>query len=106
MMWDHINFVFQFLTFGTILLLMVQVKIADSVDRARGHRDDWLFRIRRFAMLGKGLALCIMVIYSHERGWEPWPPVIGLLAALDAYIASEIMIMRRDLSGRNGRSVA
>jgi hypothetical protein len=95
--WNHVNFVFQFLTFGTIILLMAQVKTADAVDKRRGHREDWLFRARRWAMLGKGLALCVMVIYSHQRGWEPWPPVIGLLAALDAYLACEITIMRRDL---------
>jgi cellobiose-specific phosphotransferase system component IIC len=100
----HVNLVFQLLTFSLIILVIIQIKTADQIDKIRGHHHDWLFAAKRWTLVFKGLAAAWMVSYSYVNNWTPWPPVILLIAVLNAIVVFDVMIMRRDIVKEYRRS--
>lgn len=93
---------FQVASLVSIALIMVQVKMADILDHMRHPREESgiLFRIRRWSMWAKALALCWSVIYGHEHAWMPWPPLISFLIAFDVYVITHIFVLNDDIRKR------
>jgi hypothetical protein len=46
--------------------------------------DPWIVRkIRRIALALLALSLCWSVTYSYAHAWQPWPPELALIAAIN-----------------------
>jgi len=94
----HWGMIFQVLTLVTIILILWQIDTAGEVDKLRWNESSRIiFQIRRATMFLEAIALIWAVIYGHNRGWQPWPPLVAFLFALDLNIASHIMVMRADI---------
>jgi hypothetical protein len=94
----HLQFIFQTLVLGAIILVLWQIKVADCLDIIRFDNKGAWFWWRRTAMFLKLVALCWTVVYSYENHWAPWPPILAFIAAFDFHVITQIFIMRRDLA--------
>jgi xanthosine utilization system XapX-like protein len=57
--------------------------------------------MRRAAMTLLALSLCWGVLYSLQKNWHPWPPLVGIIAALDFLFAVRaVTLMWRSARGR------
>jgi hypothetical protein len=93
----HWGFLFQLLVLFSIVVILLQIKYVDAIDKIRHSTEQkWIFQLRRAFMFGQLLALIWMVIYGHNKGWQPWPPLAVFLILFDARIISEILILRID----------
>jgi hypothetical protein len=95
----HWNAVFQILSFVAIILMLWEADTAKRLDHMRWNGEvPMLFNLRRGAMMLKSLALCWTVIYSFNRGWQPWPPIVAFLVAFMIYVIVNTLVMRADMA--------
>ena len=102
---NHLGFIFQVLVLVSIVIVLLQLKYMDAMDRIR-RNEGWVFCLRRAFIFGKLIALCWAVIYAHNMGWQPWPPFIAFLVAFDAKVIMEILVLRGDARKLGGLEVA
>lgn len=66
------------------------------------ENDCWFARhARRFSLLILALSMLWSLAYATTKGWEPWPPYLGMLVAIDIFLATNIILAgkRRRLLG-------
>ena len=66
------------------------------------ENDCWFARhSRRFSLLILALSMLWSLAYAATKGWEPWPPYLGMLVAIDLFLATNIILAgkRRRLLG-------
>lgn len=95
----HWAFLLQALTLLSIASIMLHIKTAEALDtRRRNPTNAPAFSVRSLSMWVQMGVLCWTVSYGHANGWDPWPPFVVFLAAYDAHVISQIVIMRADLA--------
>jgi hypothetical protein len=93
----HLGFVFQMLVLCAIILVLAQIRLSDALGEVRREGPElWIFWLRRGAMFLKLLALCWTVVYSHQRNWQPWPPIAFFLFAFNCHVAFDLFVLRSD----------
>jgi hypothetical protein len=103
----HWGFAFQLLSFVAIFLMLWEADTAKRLDHVRWNGEvPLLFKVRRAAMMLKALALCWAVIYSHNRGWQPWPPIVAFLVAFCCYVIVNTLVMRADMLKVKGQGTS
>jgi cellobiose-specific phosphotransferase system component IIC len=95
----HWGAAFQVLSIATIFLMLWEADTAKRLDHMRWNGAiPLLFQVRRATMMLKALTLCWAVIYSHSRGWQPWPPIVAFLVAFAIYVVVNTLVMRADMA--------
>lgn len=62
---------------------------------------ELLTHFRRVGMLGLAMTLWWSFSYSLEKGWQPWPPHLAMVIALDLWLAVSVtsaVIRRRHMN--------
>jgi hypothetical protein len=78
-------------TGGFLCIYLMQLTWGDE----ESQRDNFLIRHgRRIAYAALAMALFWSCIYSENKGWQPWPPQLGIEAALDLMLAVRIAAIR------------
>jgi len=78
-----------------------------STGSIKFENDCWFSRhARRIALTVLALSMLWSLAYSTNKGWEPWPPdLIGLLA-VDFFLLSTIIIsVKRQINASDWRSL-
>lgn len=58
---------------------------------AEDSEDHWIIRLgRRFALSVLALAFLWSLTYSETRQWQPWPPEIVAMAAIDLLMSVRV----------------
>lgn len=70
------------------LMQLTHYEAEDKVD------PPWIRNVRRLSLMLLALSLCWAAYYSTTLKWEPWPPVVGMVAALDMLIGIRIFAIR------------
>lgn len=91
--------ILQALVFISIVVVLLQIKTADTLDGMRRHapQQHVFFSIRRAAMFIKLLSLCWAVIYGYDHGWQPWPPFVLFLMAFNVHAVMYMLILKHDI---------
>lgn len=100
----HWGTLFQIAAIITVGLVLVQISTAQKLDAVRRHDVSRLvFHLRRGSLFAMLLTMIWSVIYGHENGWQPWPPIVLFLFAYDLQVVSHIFVMRCDLAALSSR---
>lgn len=80
-------------------ILSVLVMQADQHD-AESRRDPPILRFtHRMALWGLSLSLLWSLSYLLQKDWQPWPPFLGILLALDTMLAIRVTVLNwRDIT--------
>jgi xanthosine utilization system XapX-like protein len=70
------------------LAQLYQYEAEDRID------PPWIRHSRRIALISLALSLCWAIYFSSLRFWEPWPPVVGIVASADLLIGVMIFGIR------------
>lgn len=62
-------------------LMIMQIKTQEDLQRP--DVPGWFSWMRRFSWFLVAMMLFWCVGYAHTRSWQPWPPVVLLVIALD-----------------------
>jgi uncharacterized membrane protein AbrB (regulator of aidB expression) len=75
---------------------MLSAALMQVTWHSEGAYNDsmWLRWIRRFAIMCIGLALAWTLSYSLAREWQPWPPMVALVLALNVNFAIRIVTIK------------
>ena len=76
---------------GILLCLYVMQLFAIGVLEMIGDPPS-AFWARRSGLAIVALSLCWCLFYSIQKGWQPWPPDLLLVAGLDLLLLSGIFV--------------
>jgi hypothetical protein len=48
-------------------------------------------QIRRFGLVALALTMLWSLAYSNQKGWQPWPPHLFIILAVDILMASTVV---------------
>lgn len=82
-----------------VILTAFQMQTAEKLETVAEYssRHGHWSAMRRVSNSLLMLAMLWCASYGYERGWQPWPPFVIVMMALDFNIVVRIMIMRRDI---------
>jgi hypothetical protein len=85
-----------------VMLTIFRMQTAEQLERIVGcdnHHGVWGL-MRRSSSALTALAMLWCAIYGLERDWQPWPPIVLLIVAVDFHALVSIMIMRQDIQAQ------
>lgn len=94
---QHWGFLLQILVIVSIPLMLAQIKCVDIVQGLRRDEHGVWGQLNRLTLFLKLMALCWMVIYGYTNGWQPWPPIVALVAVNGLNCLAAIFILRNDI---------
>lgn len=50
---------------------------------------------RRISLASLGLTMLWAASYSHSKGWQPWPPDVAIVLAVDGLLFSSVVVAFR-----------
>lgn len=102
----HWNALFQITALITVFLVLYQIATSQKLDAMRRHDVSRLvFHLRRGSLIVMLLTMLWAVIYVHDNGWQPWPPIVLFLIAYNVQVASHVIVMRCDIAAMTTRRV-
>lgn len=105
---DRVNWtiLMQFAVIAGVVLTAFRMQTAERLERIVGcnAHHGALGIARRMSLSLMMLAMLWCAMYGYEKGWQPWPPVVAIMLALDFNILVAILIMWQDISAhQSGR---
>lgn len=73
---------------GTLLAVYWAATLAR--DPAMLHVPAGVVHMRRACILAIAISMLWSLVFAYEQTWEPWPPYLGVVAAIDAYLVASI----------------
>lgn len=96
--WTSVHFTLCFV--GAILCLYVMKLFSTGAL----HVDGECFIshvLRRSSLVTLALSMCWAMTYSTNKGWQPWPPDVFVVAAVDLFMLAPVVVaFRRKRSQR------
>lgn len=99
---DRVNWTaaMQVAVVAGVILTVFRMQTAEQLETIVGcdsHHGVWGI-LRRLSHSLMMLAMLWFASYGYEKGWQPWPPTVALLFAIDFSMFVSIMIMRQDIA--------
>ena len=79
---------------GVILCVIVMQLISTGVIKFAENCPTAYYG-RRLALLLLALSLCWAGDYSTTKGWQPWPPDLAIVIAIDLMMATSVLVTLR-----------
>lgn len=80
-----------------VMLSIFRVSTAEKLERIVDcDHGCWGF-IRRISHFAVAFAMLGCLFYGYDLGWQPWPPFVAVILAVDLNLLSGIAIMRQDI---------
>ena len=76
--------------FGALATLYIMQRMTQE-DEASPLVSITVTNLRRFSLWCETLAMFWCVLYGFDRSWDPWPPVVMLMLALDFNLVMRIV---------------
>lgn len=76
-----VSWMFTLLTLTAFFLALYVMNLTSSINED-AHDPPWIRWLRRASLAAVALSMLWSLGYSVTMGWQPWPPMIGLLAAV------------------------
>lgn len=70
------------------VMQLTRYEAEDAVD------PPWLRSLRRIALALMAWAFCWLLTYSETKNWQPWPPEVLAIAAMDLILLIRALAIR------------
>jgi hypothetical protein len=95
--------VFALASIAGSMLSIVAMQMSWNEAMERGVDTPAMLNLRRASFILVSLTLLWSLSYAETKGWQPWPPAVAIVLALDFYL-SVLIIMVGMKSGASSRS--
>jgi hypothetical protein len=84
---------FTGLALAGVFLALIAMQMSWNEAIQRGVDTPVTMNLRRASFVAVALSLLWSLSYAETTGWQPWPPALAMVGALDFYFAVLIAII-------------
>lgn len=92
---QNLTTAYVLITLIGVCLAVVAMQVSWNEAVSRGIDPPSAMNLRRLSFVLIALAMLWSLNYAEQKGWQPWPPLLAIVAALDLYFAVLIGLILR-----------
>lgn len=86
------------------LLSLIAMQFSWEESTRRGGDTNVMLNLRRASFVIISLTLLWSLSYAETKGWQPWPPALAIVLAVDFYLLVLICMVARKVTSAFSRS--